>query len=75
MNPDRWPLNPYLPLKRPSETPGAFPDCAVMLAGSPSVYRTTLDDLATMTDAERSRIDVNHYSDYDAVIDAGWMVD
>lgn len=70
-----WPLYPYLPLKRSSGKPDEWPEHGVLFAGTTNVYKTSVDEIGSMSIDERQAVAKIHYSDYDAIVDDGWLVD
>jgi hypothetical protein len=75
MNSDSWPMYPYLPLKKPSMKAGEWPQLGIMHASGSRVYLTSIDELVSMSFAEKSNIKYIDYDSYDAIVEDGWLVD
>ena len=74
MNPDRWPAL-VLAVKRPPDRPGPFPELGVMLPYSANVYKIGMHELGGKSFDEIRCGPREEFDNYDATIDAGWIVD
>ena len=72
-HPETWPLNPCLPVKKRSKTPGAFPECGVVIARIPTVFLASIQALAEMPDPDD--VERIKYPGFAEMVADGWMVD
>lgn len=75
-SPDRWPLWPVLPLKRRCANPGEFPECAFLMdVGGLDHVKVYLGVIYELGGRKPSEFESKKYSDYEAVVADGWIVD
>ena len=74
-----WPMWPVLPVKRPSTTGYGFPDCGLMVAWEgnlTTVFHASMFELKSGAFKEVfGSLPHTRYTDYEAILDAGWVVD
>lgn len=76
-NPVKWPMWPFLPIKRHVEGDKG-PDCAFLCATSKPWERAYLENvfaLKDMTPEQRKKIPFIEYDDLSALLADGWYVD
>lgn len=74
-SPRRWPLRPYLPLKR-YDPDGGLPQTGTLIEqGGPVVYLVHVYELAELPSTRFGEIEQVEYASLEAIFDDEWQVD